>query len=637
MTDIVTSTSEYPPYIHESWHRCAAMMHPETWRQPHRALGVTFRSICQRKAALITIAQAALEDALEFMDRRHCALLVLDESACLLESCGHPQTLAALSELGFSAGCYCSESIIGSCALSLAAQLGQPVKTTGRAHFKQALFDWCFCATPVFDNHGRLAGSVALVCRSEETCPGDLPLTLAIAREVGNSLLTDSLLAESNRHLNQLYGLLESMNDGVLAWDSQGIVQFLNPQAAELLLLQPQLSQGQPLQELITLPALLRRSIRKRQRLNHVEVTFESQHQFIDLVVTLKPIHDAQGDSFILLLHPPEQMRQLMTSQISRVSHTFEQMPQQDADSRRLVHFGRQAAKGNFPVLLTGEEGVGKTRLSEAIHNETRQAGGPYIAINCQRFADPDAVADFLGTGPTDEQNGQLSKPELAHGGTLFLDNIEFLPGEIQSALLQVIKQGMVTRLGSQRMIPVDVKIVAATGQNLEDRVAQKQFSRQLYYAFHAFEIHIPPLRQRKASIEKLVRHKLVQLEKPFAVRYRIDDEVLAQLADYTWPGNDFELNTVVENMAMRSDNGRIRLSNLPDYLLSISASGEPTWPAMASGLSFPAIERDAIVHAARVTQGRVLEMSRLLNIGRTTLWRKMKQYHIDARQFRER
>jgi transcriptional regulator of acetoin/glycerol metabolism len=126
----------------------------------------------------------------------------------------------------------------------------------------------------------------------------------------------------------------------------------------------------------VTLPALLRRAIKHARAVNHAEVTFESQHQFIDAVVTLKPIVEEQGNSFILLLHPVEQMRQLMTSQLGKVSHTFEQMPADDPQTRRLIQAGRQAARGAFPVLLYGEEGVGKELMSQAIHNESERAGG---------------------------------------------------------------------------------------------------------------------------------------------------------------------------------------------------------------------------------------------------------------------
>jgi transcriptional activator for dhaKLM operon len=118
---------------------------------------------------------------------------------------------------------------------------------------------------------------------------------------------------------------------------------------------------GKNINDLVTLPALLRRATKQARSLSHAEVTFESQHQFVDAVITLKPIVEAQGTSFILLLHPVEQMRQLMTSQLGKVSHTFSQMSADDPETRRLIHFGRQAARGNFPVLMCGEEGLVKS------------------------------------------------------------------------------------------------------------------------------------------------------------------------------------------------------------------------------------------------------------------------------------
>lgn len=623
--------------ITQSWHRCTRFMQREIWQVPHQAQGLTFESICRRKTALLTIGQAALEDAWEFMDNRPCALFILDESACILSRCGDPRTLEQLEVLGFLDGSYCAESIIGSCALSLASMLGQPVKTSGEQHFKQALNVWSFSSTPVYDNHGRLFGSISLCCLTEHQAGSDLSLTLAIAREVGNSLLTDSLLAESNRHLNQMYGLLESMDDGVMAWNEQGILQFLNVRAAMLLHLDAQSSQGKNIYELLTFPPLLRRAIKHARGLNHVEVTFESQHQFVDAVVTLKPIIEEQGSSFILLLHPVEQMRQLMTSQLGKVSHTFEQMPADDPESRRLIHFGRQAARGGFPVLLCGEEGVGKELLSQAIHNESERAEGPYIAVNCQLYADNVLGLDFMGSAPTDDQNGRLSRLELANGGTLFLEKIEYLAPELQSALLQVIKQGALTRLDARRLIPVDVKVIATTTVDLANLVEQNQFSRQLYYALHSFEIIIPPLRERRNSIPSLVYNRLRSLEKRFSSRLKVDDDALAQLVSYSWPGNDFELNSIIENIAISSDNRHIRLSNLPDYLFSERPGGDGVSSLLPANLTFTAIEKEAIVHAARVTNGRVQEMSHLLNIGRTTLWRKMKLYGIDASQFRRK
>ncbi|EEY8604803.1 sigma-54-dependent Fis family transcriptional regulator, partial [Escherichia coli] len=283
------------------------------------------------------------------------------------------------------------------------------------------------------------------------------------------------------------------------------------------------------------------------------------------------------------------------------------------------------------------EEGVGKALLSQAIHNESERAAGPYIAVNCELYGDAALAEEFIGGDRTDNENGRLSRLELAHGGTLFLEKIEYLAVELQSALLQVIKQGVITRLDARRLIPIDVKVIATTTADLAMLVEQNRFSRQLYYALHAFEITIPPLRMRRGSIPALVNNKLRSLEKRFSTRLKIDDDALARLVSCAWPGNDFELYSVIENLALSSDNGRIRVSDLPEHLFTEQATDDVSATRLSTSLSFAEVEKEAIINAAQVTGGRIQEMSALLGIGRTTLWRKMKQHGIDAGQFKRR
>lgn len=203
--------------------------------------------------------------------------------------------------------------------------------------------------------------------------------------------------------------------------------------------------------------------------------------------------------------------------------------------------------------------------------------------------------------------------------------------------MLQVIKQGVITRLDARRLIPIDVKVIATTTADLAMLVEQNRFSRQLYYALHAFEITIPPLRMRRGSIPALVNNKLRSLEKRISTRLKIDDDALARLVSCAWPGNDFELYSVIENLALSSDNGRIRVSDLPEHLFTEQATDDVSATRLSTSLSFAEVEKEAIINAAQVTGGRIQEMSALLGIGRTTLWRKMKQHGIDAGQFKRR
>lgn len=625
------------PAIYASWLRCRSLMQPAVWKAPHCALGATFTSICQRKNDLLTLGQAALEDACEYMEQRRCLLAILDESGCMLWLCGDVLTRERLQLLGFTPGAYWAEGDIGTNAPSLAASEGHPIQVRGSEHVRQALHDWSFCATPVYDNSGRQRGSIALGCLLADCAAGDLSLTLALAREIGNSLNADGLLAESNRHLNQLYGLLDGVDDGVMAWDHRGYLQYINQRAATLLKLDEQQSQGKPLTQLLTLPALLNRAIAQRQALQHVEVTFESQRQFIATLLTLKPIFDGERCSFIALLHPLERLRQYVSSQLGRVSHSFEQMPSASLEMRRLIRYGQQAAKGQHPILLCGEEGVGKEQLSQAIHNASDRAAGPYIALNCQLLPEAQGLRELLGSDANEEEAGQLSKFELANGGTLYLEQIEYLPMEMQSALLQVLKTGVVMRLNSNRVIPVDVRVIASSAADLPLLVQQNRFRRQLFYSLQAFEIQIPALRQRLSDIPLLVKHHLRTLEQHFQCRFRVDDEVMTQLGLYLWPGNDLELKGVVERTAMMCHGHHLQLADLPEHLLGqqplLESDPQPGMPL----LTLAEMERQAIIRAANVSRGKLNEMAQLLGIGRTTLWRKIKQYQIDIRQFKLR
>ncbi len=304
-------------------------------------------------------------------------------------------------------------------------------------------------------------------------------------------------------------------------------------------------------------------------------------------------------------------------------------------------------APSEATVLIHGDSGTGKELAAQAIHREFFARRGqrsgkktpPFVAINCGAITESLLEAELFGyeegafTGS--RRGGRAGLFEIAHGGTLFLEKIEYLAPELQSALLQVIKQGVLTRLDARRLIPVDVKVIATTTVDLANLVEQNRFSRQLYYALHSFEIVIPPLRARRNSIPSLVHNRLKSLEKRFSSRLKMDDDALAQLVAYSWPGNDFELNSVIENIAISSDNGHIRLSNLPEYLFAERPGADAGSSLLPASLTFSAIEKEAIIHAARVTSGRVQEMAQLLNIGRTTLWRKMKQYDIDAGQFK--
>ncbi|MDR3430919.1 MAG: dihydroxyacetone kinase operon transcriptional regulator DhaR [Rouxiella aceris] len=623
------------PLLNESWLRCQKLMQPQYWRSPPRAKGTTFISLCRRKSALLAVAQAALEDAWELMEYRTCCLQFLDETGCILWQCGDEGVKQQLSQIGFIPGSYWSEEVSGTNAPALSLRTGLPCKVSGSEHYKLELQHWHDCATPIFDNSGRQQAVILLIAPAAQASASDLPLTLALAREIGNALNADSLLEDNNRRLNELYALLNSVEEGVLACDSQGILQYLNQRAAVRLQLDPQHSQGQALNRLLTLPKQLTQTIEQGESLDYVELTFENQQQFIAATLSLKPFAEGDHCGFILLLHPQESVALRKTSPSPTAGFTFANIPATSSEMRRLKRYGFQAAKGRHPILLLGEEGVGKEQIGQAIHNASPRAQGPYIAVDCQALPPELIERELFGCEASENQPFVPSKFELARGGTLYLEQIELLSLPLQSSLLHIIKTGMLLRSNASQMVTINTRIIAGTQANLPKLIKQGKFRRQLFYTLQSFELQIPSLRERKSDIAVIAQHFLHQLGRHFDCRYKVDDEVLQQFMLYPWPGNDMELKNVLERAAMTCHNKTIALQDLPEHILAGDCVLEEENAEPQRLIPLNELELQAILGVAKATKGQLNEMATRLGISRTTLWRRIKQHQLDIAQFK--
>jgi transcriptional activator for dhaKLM operon len=292
------------------------------------------------------------------------------------------------------------------------------------------------------------------------------------------------------------------------------------------------------------------------------------------------------------------------------------------------------AARGTAPVLFRGEGGVGKNHLARAIHNAGERANKPFITINCQAIPHELMVSEFLGHERDNMLDARPSKFELATGGTLMLDQIDGLSLEMQATLLQVIETGHVMRLGSMRPTPVNVRIMAATSADIEQRVMEGRFLPNLYYRFGVFNIAVPPLRQRVEDVPVLAERYLGRISQRFGRAAWIQDEALAVLRRYPWPGNVRELESVLERALAHSRDDIIQIADLPEAVRqgrALTGSAPRARPVLTTAEA----EREAIISAGYACGGHVSDMAQQLGIGRTTLWRKMKRYQINREQFR--
>lgn len=313
------------------------------------------------------------------------------------------------------------------------------------------------------------------------------------------------------------------------------------------------------------------------------------------------------------------------------------------SEMRDVLRSIERVSRTEATVLIRGATGTGKELVARAIHEESPRRNRPFVAVNCSALAEGVLESELFGhargsfTGAITDRKGLF---EEATGGTLFLDEIGDISGGMQAKLLRVLQEREVTRVGTSKPLAVDVRVIAATHQDLEAMVEAGRFRADLYFRLKVFQIRIPELRQRPADIPALVGAALSALNAKVADPERriagLSDETLEILESYDWPGNVRELIAAIEHASIVCDGNRIQPWHLPpevrdregeDELPATSRAGDPNRRYQAPD---PDEERLAIRRALEEAEGNRTRAAALLGMGRTTLWQKVKAYGLE-------
>jgi len=296
---------------------------------------------------------------------------------------------------------------------------------------------------------------------------------------------------------------------------------------------------------------------------------------------------------------------------------------------REALELAGKAASSDATVLLTGESGTGKERFAGLIHRRSARRAGPYICLNCAAIPESLLESELFGhergafTGADRRREGRF---ELAHGGTLLLDEIGELPLPLQVKLLQAIEEKTFTRVGGNRPVTVDVRLVAATNRDLEAMVRERQFREDLFFRLNVFPIAMPPLRERPGDVRGLVGYFL---RRRGASPEQVTEPALQALESYPFPGNVRELEHTLERALILAGGDSIG----PEHLsfarpeLAGSLGGVPRIPP--GGLSLEDLERDLILQALELAKGNKSQAARLLGLTRRTLYSRMEKHGL--------
>ena len=311
--------------------------------------------------------------------------------------------------------------------------------------------------------------------------------------------------------------------------------------------------------------------------------------------------------------------------------HSFDKIIGNSAPIKQAIALAKRVADGNTTVLLTGETGTGKELFAQAIHQESSRRGENFVAINCSAFSKELLESEMFGhrtgafTGAVKDQKGLFAE---ADKGTIFLDEMGEMALDLQAKLLRVIETGEFIRVGESKPTKTDVRIVAATNRDLQQEIDKGLFREDLFYRISAFQIHLPPLRERLSDIEVLanlfIHTFVIKTTKRITGAAPIYIEALKK---HPWKGNVRELKNVIERSIILCDEEQLQIDTLP---IIMQKGGVPEKGKQLSAFDLSSVEKLHIQKVMNYTMGNKTKTAELLGIALTTLYRKLAEYNID-------
>ncbi len=298
-------------------------------------------------------------------------------------------------------------------------------------------------------------------------------------------------------------------------------------------------------------------------------------------------------------------------------------------EMEKLFRIIAKAAQSNHPVLILGESGTGKEMVARSIHFSGPYRDKPFIPVDCGSLVPTLIESELFGyvkgafTGAVQAKEGLLA---IAEGGTVFLDEIGELPVDLQAKLLRAIQEKEIRPVGSTKRTPINVRILAATNRDLEQAVAQGTFRRDLYFRLNVLSLRIPPLRERRQDIPLLVGFFLERMERASGQERTLSDDALKAMLAYDWPGNVRELENCLDRAGALTTGPLINTEDLPSTIHSFVQTPESA-ESSARILPMAELEKQTILNTTTHLNGDKLMAARLLGIGKTTLYRKLKEY----------
>ena len=616
--------SDISPIIREAWIRSKqAGVDPALPQAPWQEVP-NDPEVLREEIDWFSCAEKVLSLLSNFFTESHQLISLVDHQGRLLSICGGRKAMARAQQICAIPGGEWGEQKAGCNALGTSVYTGLPVQICWQENYIVNVQDWTSQAAPIHDpTTGEILGAVGLAGHGELSHPRALELFIQAAEMIEGGIReqeTAARLAILERFA-QLMARYPA--DGLLALDKHGRVLTLSPAVEKMLSLPHSRLVGQPLQNIPMLQQqldALGKITSTQQLLAHEPVSG----------VTFFPVPIGRTTGAILLFSQPvrSSVTKKLLEQSWTTTYTFADLIGQSLLFRECVARAHKASQYDWPVLLLGESGTGKELFAQSIHSASSRQQGPFVPLDCASVSDDLIGMELFGyeegafTGAL--KGGKVGKIQLAHEGTLLLDDVDNLPSKVQVSLLRVLETNQVVPLGGSKPRRINIRVIAASNNDLEQLVCEGKFRRDLYHRLNVVAISLPPLRERSEDIPLLAKQLLSQQ----VPQVGITDEALALLRQYTWPGNIRELKNMLLEAAAYTQSQFITAADLPDMLTRTAASED----SKSRRQVLDRAEADLILQALQQA-GSVAQAALRLGLHDATLYRKLKKYGIPLPQ----
>ena len=457
----------------------------------------------------------------------------------------------------------------------------------------------------------------------------------AVAASVERALEVCHTVQSEKQKKEMLRTIINFSPSGLVAVDNVGKIIVFNATAQKILGLD-ELDQGRPVSEVmpeLKLDEVLRSGkkeenwVLKSRDLMVTNIPLRNQREVLGAISTFQAIQDVEESS--------RKLRSQMAQKGLVAHYTFKDLIGASPTMEQTKKLAYTFCKLDSTVLITGETGTGKEILAQSIHNASDRKDQPFVAVNCSALPGSLLESELFGyadgafTGA--KRGGNIGLFELAHKGTIFLDEIGEIDKRMQALLLRVLQEKEVRRVGGEKVIPIDVRVIAATNQDLYEAVLNGSFRNDLYFRLSILNIHLPPLRKRKEDIPLLTEYLLQGINHRLGCNVTgLDEAIMQVLAEYDWPGNVRELQNTLEKIVALTAQGMARHDTIVPVLQDLYYR-QQKHEARKRGVSrtIEDVEREAIIEALAEENGNKTKAARRLGMDRSTLLRKIDRYHI--------